>query len=179
MNSEPMTTITYLPTEEDEIGLRAKEKSLYTGPSFLRSPKRKIWFQAALGAAMFLSAFAFFRSLGTIYESLGLLMIGFLIFIERTVEVFSLPFPRKRKRKISFSDVRGKAASQNIFLYSDHIEIQSVSEQMQYPWTILTDWYADETGFLLSFGQDNVRFIPSRVLDEGQSAVLRELLQQG
>ena len=177
MNSESLATITYLPTEEDTRRLSEREKLLDTDIRFLKDRVRRVAVFTEAFAAQILSWFFFWWLRGTMYAELSLLFVTGLIFFLHTIVNFYVPFVTKPKRKTAFSAARGKAASQNIFLYGDHIEIQSVNEQMQYPWTLLTGWQADETGFLLSFGQHNARFIPARALNEEKSAMLREILQ--
>ncbi len=174
--SEPLVTITYLPTVEDYIALRQREQTLRGRFPALRTVRGKNSVSALLAGVQAGLLLLFFFMMDSIFASLILFFLALSVFVLFALEELSY-LPAAGKLRAEYADNKGQAASQNIFIREEGIEFQSVSEQADYPWELLTDWQEDPRGFLLCFGSDRMKFIPARTMNERDQSAFRELLQ--
>lgn len=174
MIEQPLMTLTYLPTAEDQRRFMLLEQRTLARPGLFEQARLRRLAQYAVFALLLGSAALYFLASG-VWKELGLLCFCLLLFFSTVCGPY--PHTLSGKRRLELMQSKGRSSSRNVFIYEDRLELRSVYEECSYPWTLLTEWHTDGD-FILCFDNDNVRRLPARAMNEAQRAELERLLRR-
>lgn len=171
-----LVTASYLTTEEDYRNYRMAVRHLRI------SGIRRACFLIAGVIIMAAGAALLYFYSGGFYDNLAwfaLVVVG--MFCASYYDVL-VPYLTRRQANAAFAQRSRILVAQNISLYPDHFQVNTDRYIATVPYNLLYKCVEDATMFLFYTGMDEVRFLPKRVLTEGEaeqlSAALRGALKE-
>ena len=174
---KPLADVSYLPVQEDYEAFQAAKRRWRT------TPKEKLLTRAvglvffAVSAVFFLYSLAFAPGECAVW---GLLMAaGAVIACYRDLLE---PYVVRMQARAQFPTVQRQMVSQSVELYSRHMKIQTDRYQADLHYEMLFRAVETEKLYLLCLGNEEIRFIPKRVMTREQcerfTQVLKERIQE-
>lgn len=166
-----LLTATYLTTEEDYRNYRMAVRRLRIGKL-----NRVLLLLAGILMMAAGAALLYFRS-GGLYDNIAwcaLIVIG--MFCASYYDVF-VPYLTRRQANAEFALRRRILVAQNITLYPGRFAVNTDRYTATVPYGLLYQCVEDSTMFLFYTGMDEVRFLPKRVLGEGEAEQVSRVLK--
>ena len=171
----PLVSASYLTTEEDYRNFRLAVGRLRIGRVRRACSMAAGILMMAAGAALL-----YFQS-GRLYDNAAwcaLIVIG--MFCASYCDILS-PYLIRRQANAEFAVRKRMLVAQSILFYPDRLQINTDRYNANILYEMLYKCVEDETLFLFYTGMGEVRFLPKRVLAEGEaqrlSAVLQDVLK--
>lgn len=169
---QPLAVVSYLPVLEDVINFRLAVRRLQSSGG-ARAALRVLGALLAVGGVLLFV----WQGGGLFDQAAWCLLLLFGLFVASYTDVLA-PYLVRRRARIQFAEDQRILVAQTAAFYEDHCTIHTDRYDARLPYGLVYRVVEDKKQFLLYTGEDEVRFIPKRVLDEAQCAQLASTLRR-
>ncbi|MCI9274329.1 MAG: YcxB family protein [Clostridiales bacterium] len=171
-DQKPLAVASYLPTLEDYQAFSLAAGRLKT-PAGTKCAARILGGVAAgLGAALFL-----FTNPGVTEGVCWAALFFFGLFLMSYFDVVQ-PYSIKKRALVKFEASRRMLVSQTVELFDREFTVRTDRYEARLPYELLHRVVEDGRMYLLYTGEDEVRFIPKRVMTEEQCGAFTQALRE-